>query len=210
MGGVTAWLGRIGSGLSACAVAVSLLGFAANPAAAQAWWDSLQIGKPRRSQDGFLPVPSIATSLPSQRRSRRLSQMARPARRGLRPGVHQRRAVQCARRHQDRHHRPGQAAGHPDGRLRQARRLERPDRCSSTSSRFTTPAASVATMSAASTPSPRSRRCRPRGFRRCGSNRASPAARRASKSASSPPTPSSSSASSAPCSCRATGRRSPR
>jgi porin len=63
MGGVTA-LGRIGSGLSACGVAVSLLGFAANPAGAQAWWDSLEIGKPPEVKDGFLPVPSIATSLP--------------------------------------------------------------------------------------------------------------------------------------------------
>ena len=64
MGGVTAWLGRIGSGLSACGVAVSLLGFAANPAGAQAWWDSVEIGQPPEVKDGFLPVPSIATSLP--------------------------------------------------------------------------------------------------------------------------------------------------
>jgi len=64
MGGVTAWLGRIGSGLSACGVAASLLSFAANPAAAQAWWDSVEIGKPPELKDGFLPVPSIATSLP--------------------------------------------------------------------------------------------------------------------------------------------------
>jgi porin len=64
MGGATAWLGRIGSGLSACGVAVSLLGFAASPAGAQAWWDSLEIGQPPELKDGFLPVPSIATSLP--------------------------------------------------------------------------------------------------------------------------------------------------
>ncbi len=45
-----------------------------------------------------------------------------------------------------------------------------------------------------STPSPRSKRCRPRGFRKSGSSRSSPTARPASGSASSPPTPSSSSA----------------
>src|SRR5712671_4241670 len=64
MGGVTAWRGRIGNGLSACGVAVSLLGFAASPAGAQAWWGSIEIGQPPAVKDGFLPVPSIATSLP--------------------------------------------------------------------------------------------------------------------------------------------------
>jgi porin len=57
-------LGRIGGGLGACAIAVSLLGLAASPAGAQAWWDSLEIGRPPEVTDGFLPTPSIATSLP--------------------------------------------------------------------------------------------------------------------------------------------------
>ena len=33
-------------------------------AQAQAWWDSIQIGEPPEIQHGFLPEPSIATSLP--------------------------------------------------------------------------------------------------------------------------------------------------
>src|SRR4051812_2332063 len=64
MGGVTAWLRRIGSGLGACGVALLLFGFAATPAGAQAWWDSYEIGRAPELKDGFLPVPSIATSLP--------------------------------------------------------------------------------------------------------------------------------------------------
>ena len=62
MSGVRAWLGRIGGGLGACAVALSLLGFAASPAGAQAWWNAIPDNKPE-IQRGFLPVPSIATSL---------------------------------------------------------------------------------------------------------------------------------------------------
>jgi hypothetical protein len=42
---------------------VSLLGIHA--AQAQAWWDSYQHG-PREVEDGFLPTPSIATSLPNK------------------------------------------------------------------------------------------------------------------------------------------------
>ena len=63
MGGASARLGRIGSGLSACGVAVSLLGFAVSPAVAQAWWNSIPDNRPE-IQRGFLPKPSIATSLP--------------------------------------------------------------------------------------------------------------------------------------------------
>jgi hypothetical protein len=33
-------------------------------AQAQAWWDSIQLGEPPEIQHGFLPEPSIATSLP--------------------------------------------------------------------------------------------------------------------------------------------------
>ena len=33
-------------------------------ASAQAWWDSIEIGQPPEIQHGFLPEPSIATSLP--------------------------------------------------------------------------------------------------------------------------------------------------
>jgi porin len=62
---LTAWLGRIGGGLSTCGVAVALLGIAASPARAQAWWDSVQIGEPPEIHEGFLPTPSIATSLPN-------------------------------------------------------------------------------------------------------------------------------------------------
>src|SRR3954469_18750736 len=63
MGGVTAWLGRIGSGLGACGGALFLLGFAAGPAGAQAWWNAIPDNRPE-IQHGFLPLPSIATSLP--------------------------------------------------------------------------------------------------------------------------------------------------
>jgi porin len=63
MSGVTAWFRRIGSGLCACGVALSLLGFAASPAGAQAWWNAIPDNRPE-IQHGFLPLPSIATSLP--------------------------------------------------------------------------------------------------------------------------------------------------
>ena len=33
-------------------------------AQAQAWWDSIQLGEPPEIQHGFLPEPSIATSMP--------------------------------------------------------------------------------------------------------------------------------------------------
>ena len=38
---------------------------AGGSAHAQAWWDSIQIGEPPEIQHGFLPEPSIATSLPN-------------------------------------------------------------------------------------------------------------------------------------------------
>ena len=63
MGGVTAWWRRIGNSLGACGVALLLLGLAASPAGAQAWWNAIPDNKPE-IQKGFLPVPSIATSLP--------------------------------------------------------------------------------------------------------------------------------------------------
>jgi porin len=47
-----------------CACVV-ILPFISSSASAQAWWISLQYGKPEL-QDGFLPEPSIATSLPKK------------------------------------------------------------------------------------------------------------------------------------------------
>ena len=177
-------------------------------ASAQAWWDSLQI---RAARSRGRPAGAVdRQQLAEQRRSGRLPQMARRARRGLWAGVHQRPPVQRARRRPNRHHRPGQAAWHPDRRLRQARRLGWP----------------FAVRQFLPDPQHRphpARLCRwhqhHRGdrsgaddaaCRSSGSNRNSPAARRACGSASSQPTPSSSTANSAPCSCKATGRPSRR
>ena len=46
-----------------CAAAVVTLA-GVTGASAQAWWDSIEIGQPPEIQHGFLPEPSIATSLP--------------------------------------------------------------------------------------------------------------------------------------------------
>jgi len=49
--------------LLAVAVMIAILA-GSHAAQAQAWWDSIQIGEPPEIQHGFLPEPSIATSLP--------------------------------------------------------------------------------------------------------------------------------------------------
>ena len=50
--------------LLAVAVMIAILA-GSHAAQAQAWWDSIQIGEPPEIQHGFLPEPSIATSLPN-------------------------------------------------------------------------------------------------------------------------------------------------
>ena len=62
MVGVRDWRRLLGLKICAFAI-VSLVGVSA--ASAQAWWDSVQIGQSPEITSGFLPVPSIATSLPS-------------------------------------------------------------------------------------------------------------------------------------------------
>ena len=57
----TGWCRRFG--LAICA-AGSLTLAGVSDAAAQAWWDSVQLGAPPEIQHGFLPEPSIAASLP--------------------------------------------------------------------------------------------------------------------------------------------------
>jgi porin len=57
---VTGWR-RLGRTIGAAAVATLA---AVSAASAQAWWDSIEDGKPEL-QHGFLPEPSIATSLPN-------------------------------------------------------------------------------------------------------------------------------------------------
>ena len=189
----------------AAALALILLFVGCDKASAQAWWDSLQNGAPE-VQKGFLPTPSIATSLPHNGDPGGYPQMARRARHRLRPGIHQRRALQRPRRHEDRHHRPGQAAGHRDHRSRQARRL------------------GGASVFRQRLPDPQHRPVPPRLRRRHQHHRRHRGAvddaavgdlaradlcRRqwpASRSARSPPTANSSSATSARCSCKAIGR----
>jgi porin len=57
---------RAGTWRGALAALAALAGVlcGSQAAHAQAWWDSVQIGEPPEVQRGFLPVPSIATSLP--------------------------------------------------------------------------------------------------------------------------------------------------
>src|ERR1700760_823934 len=62
MGGVSAWWARVCVGVCLGAF-VTWLGL--SQASAQAWWDDYQHG-PREVQDGFLPTPSLATSLPNK------------------------------------------------------------------------------------------------------------------------------------------------
>ena len=57
---MTGWWRPLGLKICVCGIAL-LAGMSA--ASAQAWWDSVEDGKPE-IQRGFLPVPSIATSLP--------------------------------------------------------------------------------------------------------------------------------------------------
>ena len=58
---VTGWWRLFG--LKICAAGIATLA-GVSAASAQAWWDSVQLGQPPEVKDGFLPVPSIATSLP--------------------------------------------------------------------------------------------------------------------------------------------------
>ena len=58
---VTGWRSLLGAKIFAVGIAL-LAGVSG--ASAQAWWDSIEIGKPRDVQKGGLPDPSIATSLP--------------------------------------------------------------------------------------------------------------------------------------------------
>ena len=144
-----------------------------------------------------------------QRRPHRHSQAAERTWRSLWPRIHQRPPVQRARRTADRHHRSGQAAGHSDRRLRQAGRLERPVRVRQ------------------HLPDPQHRPHPPRyvgGINTIAAIEAVPTTRlseiwleqkfandKASiRAASSRPTPSFSTANSARCFCRATGRPSRR
>ncbi len=91
-------------------------------AQAQAWWDSYQHG-PREVEDGFLPTPSIATSLPNKV-NRPGTASARRTRHRLWSGIHQRHPLERAWRVPKQAPSTRKASWHPDRRSRQARRLE--------------------------------------------------------------------------------------
>ena len=163
-------------GLICVCVIMALAGVSA--ASAQAWWDSIEIGKPE-VQHGFLPEPSIATSLPKN---------GDPA--GFRKWLGERGVVYGLEYTNDMlsNVRGGLRTGTIDqGKLHgiltvdfdKLAGLERPELLRQLLPDPQHRAHPARLRRRHSTPSPRSRRCRRRGFRSCGSSRVSPAARRA-------------------------------
>ena len=165
---------RGGSAVAALAILVGLPA-ATQPAQAQAWWDSYQHG-PREIDQGFLPTPSIATSLPNNGDPwgyrkwlgergivyglEYTNDVLSNLRGGLRTGT-----IDQGKLHGILTVDLGKLAG-LDGLSFFATRF-----------RFTTPGGSAGTTSAGSTPSPPSRRCRRHGCPNCGWSKALPAAR---------------------------------
>ncbi len=163
-------------GLICVCVIMALVGVSA--ASAQAWWESIEDGKPEL-QHGFLPEPSIATSMPKN---------GDPA--GFRKWLGERGVIYGLEYTNDilSNVRGGLRTGTIDqGKLhgilavdlRQAHGSQRPELLRQLLPDPQHRAHPARLRRRHSTPSPRSKRCRRRGFRRCGSSRVSQATRQA-------------------------------